>query len=115
MGRNRFISLANITPPMVSNTKATRPRPMMTTVPTVKKAPAFILAAMVRPSTMVIRLARVVWAVWERLSSFRHSRSRLPNISMPTRETEAGATKPAITITMIGNRMRVRRETDCGL
>ena len=74
-----------------------------------------MLEAMVRPSRMVIRFARVVCAVWDRLSSLRHSRSRLPNISIPTRETEAGATSPEIIITQIGNRMRVLRETDCGL
>ena len=34
---------------------------------------------------------------------------------MPTSDTEAGATSPAMIVTMIGKRILVRRETDFGL
>ena len=99
---------------MVSNTNATRPSAMMMMVSHWTNLPAFMLEEMVRPSRMVMRLARVVCAVWDRLSSLRHSRSRLPNISIPTRDTDAGATSPAMMVTMIGKRMRVLRIPPAG-
>ncbi len=70
---------------------------------------------MVMPSSRVIRLARSFWAVLDRVSSTPHSRIRLPNIRKPTRATEEGATRPAMTETMMGNMMRIRRVTPWGL
>lgn len=100
---------------MVSNTNATSPSAIISRVAGSTNLYAFMLEAMVSPSTMVMRLARVVCAVWDRLSSFRHSRSRLPNISIPTSDTDLGATSPAMMVTIMGNRIRVLRDTDWGL
>ena len=44
-----------------------------------------------------------------------HSRSRLPNIRKPTSETDIGAMKPAMIVTMMGKQMRSERETCLGL
>ena len=35
----------------------------------------------------------------------------MPNIRKPTSATEEGATRPAMNVTMTGNRMRVRLDT----
>ena len=59
---------------------------------------AVIWLATVRPSTMVMRLVSVLWAVSDRAFSTPHSRSRLPNMRKPTRATLAGATSPAMTL-----------------
>ena len=40
---------------------------------------------------------------------------RLPNIRKPTRATDLGATRPAITVTTIGKRILVVFETSPGL
>ena len=63
------------------------------------------------PSSRVIRLASSFCAVWDRLESTPHSRIRLPNIRKPTRATEEGATRPAMTETTMGNMMRRRLDT----
>ena len=106
-GRNRFSSLANSTPPAVSNTKATRPSARISSVSGRTNLSAVICPATVRPSTMVIRLASTFWAVSLRAFSTPHSRSRLPNIKKPTSATLAGATIPAITVTTTGNKILV--------
>ena len=63
------------------------------------------------PSSRVIRLASSFWAVWEREVSTPHSRIRLPNMRKPTSATEEGATRPAMTETTMGKRMRRRLDT----
>ena len=68
---------------------------------------AVICPATVSPSTMVMRLVSTFCAVSLRALRTPHSRSRLPNIKKPTSATLAGATSPAMTVTTIGNRMRV--------
>ena len=55
--RNRFNILANSTPPMVSNTKAIRPIPMIISVSTLTNASARMLKEIVIPSSRVIKLA----------------------------------------------------------
>ena len=57
--------------------------------------------------TLYNRVDGTFCAVSERLRSTPHSRSRLPNIRKPTSATLCGETMPAITVTTIGNRMRV--------
>jgi len=74
-----------------------------------------MLEAMVIPKRIVMRFARAFCAVLDRLSSFRHSLRRFPNISIPTRDTDAGATSPAIIVTIIGNNILVSLVTDWGL
>ena len=76
---------------------------------------AVIWPATVRPSTMVMRFARMFCAVSLRVFSTPHSRSRLPNIRKPTSETDIGAMKPAMIVTMMGKQMRSERETCLGL
>ena len=106
--------LANTTPAMVSKIKATRPRAIIMMVCTVTNWSARMEKAMVMPSSSVMRLAKSFWAVSDRRLSTPHSRMRLPNIRKPTRETEAGATRPATKVTMMGNRMRVVLVTALG-
>jgi len=80
---------------------------MMSRVSNRTKASARMLKEMVMPSSSVMRLAREVCAVSERLPSTPHSRSRLPNIRNPTRETDAGEIRPTRKVTIMGNRIRV--------
>ena len=68
---------------------------------------ACIRNAMVMPKSRVMILEKVVCAVSDSDFSTPHSRIRLPNISMPTRDREAGAISPATTVTIIGKRIRV--------
>ena len=89
--KNRFKSLANITPPTVSNTKANRPRLIISSVTGVKKSSAFMLNAIVMPSSRVMRFESTLLAVSERLLSTPHSLIRLPNIKKPTSAMDAGA------------------------
>ena len=105
--RNRFMNLANNTPPAVSKMKATRPSPRIIRVWGARNLSACIWLAMVMPKKMVMRLASTFWAVSEREFSTPHSRSRLPNIRKPTSATLRGATSPARTVTTMGKRMRV--------
>ena len=111
---NRLRNLANSTPPAVSKMNATSPRPMIISVSTLKKYSACIFVAIVIPRKIVTRLASTFCAVSERLSSTPHSRIRLPNIKKPTSATLRGATNPAMTVMMIGKRMRVVFETSLG-
>ena len=67
--------------------------------------------AMVRPRKSVIRLASTFCAVSDREFSTPHSRIRLPNIKKPISEAALGAISAAMTVMMMGKRMRVRRET----
>ncbi len=106
---NRLMNLANSTPPTVSNTKANSPRAIISSVPPVRNWSACILVAMVMPRKMVMRFASTFCAVSDRLFSTPHSRSRLPNIKKPTNATLRGATRPAIAVTTMGNRMRTVR------
>ena len=69
----------------------------------------------VMPRSSVMRFAKSFCAVWERRSKQPHSRSRLPNIRKPTSETDIGAMKPAMIVTMMGTQMRSERETCLGL
>ena len=66
-----------------------------------------MLKEMVIPRSRVIRLAREVWAVSERFPRTPHSRSRLPNIRKPTKDTEAGEISPTRKVTIIGKRILV--------
>ena len=45
----------------------------------------------------------------------RRMRIALPNIRNPTSATDCGATRPTISVTTIGNAMRIRRLTAPGL
>ena len=84
---------------------------MIIRVWTVTNCSARMEKEIVIPRRRVIRLARVCWAVSERLFKQPHSRIRFPNIKKPTRDTEAGATRPAMKVTMIGKAILVRRLT----
>ena len=68
---------------------------------------ACIWKAMVMPRSSVIKLESVFCAVSERVLSAPHSRIKLPNISMPTSERDAGAIKPEIMVTSTGKRILV--------
>ena len=110
-----FSTLTKRMPTTESSTKATSPRHIMTNVSHLINCSAFMEKEMVRPNSRVIRLARSFWAVLHRVGSTPHSRIRLPNIRKPTSATDAGATSPAITVTRMGNRIRIRRVTPWGL
>lgn len=77
----------------------------------INKVSAFILKAMVIPRSRETRLERTFCAVSERLFSTPHSRSRLPNIRNPTRETDIGATSPATKVTTMGKMIFAFLET----
>ena len=62
---------------------------------------------MVIPKSKVIMFEKVVCAVSERDLRTPHSLSKLPNINIPTSESESGAIKPAHTVTIIGNKIRI--------
>ena len=104
---NRLMSLPNSTPPNVSNMNAIRPSPRIISVSGTRKLSACMRTATVSPSSRLMRFASTFCAVSDRLRSTPHSRSRLPNIRKPTSATLCGDTMPAITVTTIGNRIRV--------
>ena len=108
---NKFKSFAHITPPIVSNTNAKSPSPIMIIVSSLMKASACIWNAIVIPRSRVIIFENVVCAVSERDFKAPHSLKRLPNISIPTRERESGAIKPEIIVTIMGNKIRI----NCGI
>ena len=64
---------------------------------------------------MVTMLASSFCADSESEFSTPHSRSRLPNIKKPTRATDLGATRPAMSVMRIGKQMRVVLEIEAGL
>ena len=70
-----------------------------------------IREAMVSPSRMVIRFARTFCAVSDREFSTPHSRIRFPNMRNPISATAWGATRPTMTVTVMGNRIFVVLET----
>lgn len=111
----RFSTFANMTPPMVSMTKAKSPISIMMTVCTVTNCSACILNEMVMPKSSVIRFARWFCAVSDMVPSTPHSRIRLPNIKKPTSATACGAMSPTIIETTIGKAIRIFLLTDCGL
>ena len=114
LGVKMFSTLTNSTPTTESSTKATRPRPIIMKVSGRTNWSAFMEKEMVMPSSRVMRLARSFWAVLDRVDSTPHSRIRLPNMRKPTSATEAGATSPAITVTTMGKKIRIRRVTPWG-
>ena len=83
----------------------------MTMVSILINCAAVICPAIEMPRKMVTRFASTFCAVSERESSTPHSRMRLPNIKNPTSETAVGAKIPAMSVMMIGNRIRVVLET----
>ena len=83
---------------------------MIISVSIVTNCSARMLKEIVMPRSSVMILANSFCAVSDRRLSTPHSRRRLPNIKKPTRETDIGATKPAMMVTIMGNRMRVRLE-----
>ena len=75
------------------------------------KASARILKEIVIPRSRVIRLVSVVWAVSDSVPKTPHSLSRFPNMRKPTREMDAGAMKPTIMVTVMGNAIRTILDT----
>ena len=113
--KNRFINLANSTPPIVSKINAIRPIPIIRSVSTRTNASARILNEIVMPSSRVIRFASSFCAVWESAGSTPHSRIRFPNIRNPTSATDAGEISPTMIVTTIGNAILVVLDTFFGL
>ena len=107
----RFRSFAKRTPAAVSKIKAARPITMIRRVCGLTKDSALILKATVIPRSRETRLERIFCAASERLFSTPHSRSRLPNIRNPTRETDIGATRPATKVTTMGKMIFAFLET----
>ena len=105
---NKLISFAHITPPKVSNTNAKRPSAIMIIVSSVKNAAACIWNAIVIPRRRVMIFENVVCAVSERDFKTPHSLKRLPNINIPTSERESGAIRPETTVTIMGNKIRIK-------
>ncbi|MPN63392.1 hypothetical protein SDC9_211150 [bioreactor metagenome] len=99
---NKLMNFTNKTPKAVSKTKAKSPSPMIIAVSTVTKSAACIRDAMVMPKRRVTRLTSSFCAVWEREFKTPLSRMRFPNISIPIRDREVGAIRPATTDTPIG-------------
>ena len=81
--------------------------PIITRVLTFTKFSAIILNEIVIPKKSVIRFVRVFCAVSDNELSTPHSFKRFPNIRNPTRETDEGATSPAIIVMMIGKSILV--------
>ena len=100
-----FMIWPKTTPPTVLKMNATSPRRMMTSVRGWRKYWASIVAPTASPRKIVVMFRISFWAARLRRSVAPHSRSRLPNISMPTRGTEAGRTSPVTTVQMIGKRI----------
>ena len=113
--KNTFTSFAKSTPPMVSNTKATRPSPMIMRVAGLTNCSALILKEMVIPSIRVMILASSFWAARLKLLSTPHSLKRFPNMRKPTNATDCGEIKPTIMLTAMGKAMRSALLTLFGL
>ncbi len=91
-----------MTPPAVSRTKATRPIAIIIMVLTFTNFSPVIVAAIEKPSRMVTIFASSFWAACESLSVTPLSLRRLPNITKPSSDTEAGAIIPPSIVTAIG-------------
>ena len=103
LGRKRLATLINTTPDTVPKTKAMRPKAIIISVSFLIISSPFINGAIDKPRSREIRGVRIFCAAEESESKTLHSRRRLPNISMPTRDAESGATRDEIIVTAIGN------------
>ncbi|MNE66795.1 hypothetical protein D3C80_1623680 [compost metagenome] len=110
-GLNILISFANITPPNVSKMKATNPKPMIISVSNFTNRSAVMVLAILIPNKMVTRLANSFCAERDSLFNTPHSRIRFPNIRNPISAIDEGAIIPAMSVTIIGKRIRAVRET----
>ena len=100
-----------ITPPTVLKTNATSPRQIILIVAAVRKVAAFMVAPTEMPRKMVVALRISFCAARLSRSVQPHSRSRLPNISMPTSGTAGGRISPQAMEATIGNRILSTRPT----
>ena len=109
--RNRFRSLANMTPPTESMMKPMRPRPMMMSVSNCRNSLYSIFTETHRPKRMEMRFTSSFWAEAESELSTPHSRRRLPNMRKPTSGRDTGAMRPATTQMVTGKRILAVCET----
>ena len=104
-------SFAKRTPPAVSNTNATAPNAIIKATSKVKNLSADIVPPITIPNNKVTRLANSFCAQLERFSTQPATFRRLPNIKLPINATDIGATIPAITTIIIGNKNLVVLDT----
>ena len=101
----------NTSPPNVLNANATSPKQIIASVPTVRNLSAAIVEPTESARNIVTMFISSFCAVLLRRSVTPHSRSRFPNINVPTRGTHAGRMSPETTVQMIGNNIFSRCET----
>jgi hypothetical protein len=78
---------------------------------TCRKLSAAMVEPMARPRKMVVTLAISLLAASARRGTTSDSRSRLPNINMPTSGVAMGTNSPVARVTTMGKSTRTGRPT----
>jgi len=102
----QHISLPISSPAAVPTEKAIAPSARMPSVSRLRNDVADSLEPTASPRKIVTALMMSFWAERLSLSTTPHSRSRLPNVSMPISGTAVGRKIAVIASTVSGNRMR---------
>jgi len=105
----RFSSLAKSTPATASTPKATMPSTRIASVLAFRNSVPTIVEPIARPRNSVTVFAISCADALVSRSTAPDSFIRLPSISIPISGVAKGTSVPTITVTTIGNRMRVRR------